>query len=136
MEPSWLALFEATAKLVAATGLFAYLLHLGGLRPMAIALVTMAHVMFLCCLCPILASFHIHAVLVLGTCTYAVLVVARSILRASIVIACHVGLILPILRESSAGALVMATALAFWTGLMVIIRDWARKPPAEHRQPA
>jgi hypothetical protein len=112
MEPSWPALLEATAKIATLVGLFAYLLHLGRLRPMAIALVTMAHLMFLCCVCPILASFHIFAVLILGTCTYAVLVVARPTLRASIVIVCHLALVLPVSRDSPAGALVIGAALA------------------------
>jgi hypothetical protein len=56
MEPSWSALFEATAKLATAALLFAYLLYLGGVRPRAAALITAAHVQFLLCICPLSAD--------------------------------------------------------------------------------
>jgi hypothetical protein len=134
MEPSWSELFAAFAKLATAAGLFAYLLHLGGLRPMAISLLTIAHVMSLCCLLPISAELGGFGVLILGTCTYAVLAVDRPRLRASVVILCHLVLVSTALPDIPALGLVIASPLALWTGLMVTIKAWARKNPAELRK--
>jgi hypothetical protein len=65
-----------------------------------------------------------------------VLAVDRPRLRASIVIACHIVVFLAAVSELPVMGLILAFPLALWTGLMVTIRDRARKPPAEHRQPA
>jgi hypothetical protein len=131
MEPPWSELFGATAKLTAAAFLFAYLLYLGGVRPGAAALITAAHVQFLLCICPLSAEVIFSGLLILGTCTYAVLVVDRPRSRAFIVVACFLALVLPVLTVSSAGSLVLGTALGLWAGFMVSIRDWARQKKVE-----
>jgi hypothetical protein len=136
MERSWFALLEAIAKLVAATGLFAYLLHLGGLHSKAVTVVTLAHLMALLCISPCPGELILFWTLIQGTCTYAVLAVDRPRLRASIVISCPLAIFADALPELPAVGLVLVLPMALWTGLMVTIRDWARKPPAEHRQPA
>jgi hypothetical protein len=134
MEPSWSELFEAIAKLVTVVGLFAYLLHLGGLRPKAVTAVTLAHLTALFCIAPCPGELILFWTLIQGTCTYAVLAVDRPRFRASIVIACHLAIFLAAVPEMPAIGLILILPMAMWTGLMVTIRDWARKPQAERGQ--
>src|SRR4051812_33723972 len=86
----WLAMLEALAKLTAAAGLFAYLLHRAGLRAAAVTTVTLAHVMVVFCAMPSPVEFVLTATITLGTCSYAVLAVDRPWLRAGIVVACFI----------------------------------------------
>ncbi len=129
----WLGALVALAKLTAAATLFAYLLRRGGLRPAAVTTVTSAHLMALFCVVPV--SMHdsivpvLAAMITLGTCTYAVLAVDRPWLQAAIVLACFLMFGAFLARESVVQCIVLLTALAYWTGLMVTIRHWARTHP-------
>ena len=123
-------LFGATAKLTAAAFLFAYLLYLGGVRPGRLTDHSGP--------CPV-SPLHLSpsaevifsGLLFPGTCTYAVLAVDRPRFRAFIVVACFLALVLPVLTVSSAGSLVLGTALGLWAGFMVSIRDSARQKKVE-----
>jgi hypothetical protein len=122
----WLAVLEAVAKLAAAAALFAYLLHRGGVRPKAVAAVTLANLLALFCVLPGPAEFVFAATIALGTSSYAVLAVDRPWLRAGIVVACFVT-IGTLLAQASGGMFLAALPpFAVWTGLMVTIRRWAR----------
>jgi hypothetical protein len=125
----WLEVLEDLAKLTAAASLFAYLLHRRGLRPVAVTTVTLAHVMALFCVMPTPAEFAFAATVTLGICTYAVLAVDRTGLRAAIVVACF--LTFGGLCAQASPMLFMAAMapLVLWTGFMLTIRDWARARP-------
>jgi hypothetical protein len=117
------------AKLTAAAGLFAYLLHRGGLRPAAVTTITLAHVLVLFCVMPAPAEFVLAVTITLGTCSYAVLAVDRSWFRAGIVALCFVSIGVLCGQASPVLFTVAIISLALWTGFLAIIRDWARTRP-------
>jgi hypothetical protein len=132
----WLAVLEPLAKLTAAASMFAWLLHRARLRPAAVTTVTLAHVIVLFCLMPVPAELVFAAIIVLGTCSYAVLAVDRPWLRAGVVIACFIIIGALLAQASAAGTVAAVTTLALWTGVMVSIRDWARTRPKPRRPAA
>jgi hypothetical protein len=71
----------------------------------------------------------------MGICSYAVLVVDHSMIRAAVVISCHIAFGALLAQASLALFLVAIMPLALWTGLMVVIRDWARTAPPSRRPP-
>jgi hypothetical protein len=125
----WLPVLEALAKILAAAALYGYLLHRGGIRPAAASTVILAQFLALSCVMPTSAEMVFVTAVTLGTCSYAVLVVDRPWVRAGIVAACFITFG-ALLAQASAGLFLVAiTPLALWTGLMAIIRDWARARP-------
>jgi hypothetical protein len=129
----WLDLLPHLAKLTAAAGLFAYLLHRGGLRPAAVSMVTLAHVLAFLCAMPISAEFVLAVTITLGTCSYAVLAVDRFWVRAGVVVACFV-LFGALCYQASPALFIVAIApLALWTCFLATMRGWARKRPIQAR---
>jgi hypothetical protein len=125
----WLVVLESLAKLAAAAGLFAYLLHRAGLGPRAVTTVILAHVVAVFCVMPWPAEFVFAATITLGTCSYALLAVDRPRLRTGIVAACFI-IFGALLAQASVSLLIAALILlAIWTAIMVMIRDWARSRP-------
>jgi hypothetical protein len=125
----WLKVLEVVAKITAVVCLFAYLLHRRGLRPEAVATVTLAQVMALFCVMPASAEFVFAATVALGTCTYAVLTVDRPGLRAAVVVACFITFGGLCAQVSPMLFMAAMTPLVLWTGFMLMIRDWAKTRP-------
>ena len=125
----WLSVLGFLSKLAAVASLFAFLLRRGGLRPIAVAAVTAAQTMTLLCVVPAPAEFVFATTFVVGTCTYAVLVVDRPWIRIGIVTACFITYGALVAQVSRMLFLFSLTPLALWTSFMVMIRDWARTKP-------
>ena len=149
-EPApWLWVLEVLAKVAAAAGLFAYLLTRGGVRPVAATTVTLALLLALFWVGPTGAERLFVTTIALGTCSYAVLAINRSWLRAGIIAGCFITfgllrvrdreavvLFLTVMREAVVSFLTVMTPLALWTGFMVILRGWARGRPRIEESPA
>jgi hypothetical protein len=95
--------------------------------------VILAQFMLLMCILPLPVEFIFAATVSMGTCSYAVLVVDRPWLRGGIVIACHIIFGVLLAQTSLALFLVAIMPLALWTGLLVIIKGWARTGSGSER---
>jgi hypothetical protein len=125
----WLDALEALAKLTTAVGLFAFLLHRGGLRAAAVTLVTLANLAALFCVLPAPGEFVLAATITFGTCSYAVLLVEWPWMRVAIVAVCLLTFDALVAQASGVLALFVVIPLALWIGFLVVVRDWARAAP-------
>lgn len=135
-EAAWLAVFEAVAKLVVAATLFAYLLHRGGLRPKAVAVVILAHLIALFFVLPTSPEFVFAAIIALGTCAYSVLVVDRIAIRAGLVGFCFIAVGALLARDPPGVSIAVLLTLALWAGLWASMRDWAKPRPVSKTETA
>lgn len=129
-QPAWLLVLEVVAKVAALALLYGFLLRRAGLRYRAVVLVIVGHGMLLFCLVPLSIPMAGLAVLSSGTCCYAVLAIAPPWARAAVVGSVHAAVFLVLLRDEPRPlALCGVVPLAMLTGMMVVIRDWARGDP-------
>lgn len=126
---AWFSVLDVLAKVAIAAGMFTYLLTRGGVRPGAATAMTLAHLLALSCVMPTSAELVFVTAIALGTCTYSVLAVDRPWLRAGIIAICFITFGLLLAQASVGLFIIVICPLAFWTGFLVIIRDWARISP-------
>ncbi len=109
-------LFGTLAKLASAAGLYAFLLHRGGLRPAAVVSVSLAQGMALLCVVPAPVEFVFVTTITLGTCTYAVLALDRPRLQVGILGLCFITFGAMLAHDSGRLFIVLITPLALWNG--------------------